>query len=120
MAELERNKANEIVTASIKAGQIKNGDKTKWVDQLVASKGDGRTALETLIAGLPKNEDLGKELGDTGKNAQVEASVEVHARVVKIQADARADNKTVSYAAARKQVLDADKKLKAQLEQEEN
>ena len=73
VAELERKKADEIVTASIKAGQIKSGDKTKWVDQLLAFKGDGRTALEALIAGLPKNEDLGRGLGDAGKNAQVEA-----------------------------------------------
>lgn len=29
MAELERKKASEIVAASIKAGQIKSGDKDK-------------------------------------------------------------------------------------------
>lgn len=118
-AELEQKKAEEIVGGAIKAGQIKSGDKDKWVKQLLASRGDNRTALEALINGLPKNEDLGKEVGDKGTEAKVEASVELDKRVRKIQADARAEGKTVAYSAARKQVLDEDANLKTQLEEEE-
>lgn len=118
-AELEQKKAEDIIGGAIKAGQIKSGDKEKWVKQLLASRGESRTALENLISTLPKNEELGKELGDKGQDVKVEASVELDKRVRKIQADARAEGKQVAYSAARAQVLDADANLKSQLAEEE-
>ncbi|MFN3008606.1 phage protease [Mycolicibacterium wolinskyi] len=118
-AELEQKKAEDIIGGAIKAGQIKSGDKEKWVKQLLASRGESRTALENLISTLPKNEELGKELGDKGQDVKVEASVELDKRVRKIQADARAEGKQIAYSAARAQVLDADANLKSQLAEEE-
>lgn len=118
-AELEQKKADDIVGGAIKAGQIKSGDKDKWVKQLLASRGESRTNLEALISTLPKNEELGKELGDTGKDATVEASAEVDKRVRQVLADARGEGKSLSYAAARTQVLEADADLKKQLEEED-
>ncbi|WP_192378803.1 phage protease [Rhodococcus rhodochrous] len=118
-AELERKKAEEFVQARISAGQIKSGEKDNTVKVLLASKGEQRTALETLLAGLPKNEQLGKEVGDVGQQVSVEASTELDKRVRKIMADARAAGNTIAYSAARKQVLDADATLKQQLEEEE-
>lgn len=117
--QLDQRDAEEIVDRSIKAGQIKSGDKARWTKQLLASRGDDRKELETLLAGLPKNEIDGKELGDAGRTVSVEASTEVHNRVVKIQADARAAGGSVAYSTARKQVLDADANLKEQLKEEE-
>lgn len=116
---LRKKEADEIISGAIKAGQIKSGDKDKWVGQLLASRGDNRTNLEALIESLPKNEQLGKELGDKGKDVQVEASVELDKRVRKIMADARADGKVVAYSAARTQVLNEDENLKSQLAEEE-
>lgn len=118
-AELEQKKAEDIIGGAIKAGQIKSGDKEKWVKQLLASRGESRTALENLISTLPKNEELGKELGDKGQDVKVEASVELDKRVRKIMADARAEGKQIAYSAARAQVLDADANLKSQLAEEE-
>lgn len=118
-AELEQKKAEDIIGGAIKAGQIKSGDKEKWVKQLLASRGESRTNLEALISTLPKNEELGKELGDTGKDVKVEASVELDKRVRQIQADARAEGKQIAYSVARAQVLDADANLKSQLAEEE-
>lgn len=120
MAELEHKKADEFVSASVKAGQIKSGDKDRWITQLLASSGDHRSDLEALLTGLPKNDNLEKELGDGGTDVKVEASVEVDKQVRKVQADARAAGKTIAYSAARKQVLDADANLKSQLAEEEN
>ncbi|AZI61854.1 phage protease [Rhodococcus qingshengii] len=117
--QLDQRDAEEIVDRSIKAGQIKSGDKTRWTNQLLASRGDDRKNLEELLAGLPKNEIDGRELGDAGRTVSVEASTEVHNRVVKIQADARAAGGSVAYSTARKQVLDADANLKEQLKEEE-
>lgn len=117
--QLDQRDAEEIVDRSIKAGQIKSGDKTRWTNQLLASRGDDRKNLEELLAGLPKNEIDGRELGDAGRTVSVEASAEVHNRVVKIQADARAAGGSVAYSTARKQVLDADANLKEQLKEEE-
>lgn len=116
---LRKKEAEDIVGGAIKAGQIKSGDKDKWVKQLLASRGDSRTNLEALISTLPKNEELGKELGDKGKEATVEASVELDKRVRQIMADARAEGKPLAYSAARTQVLDADANLKGQLAEEE-
>lgn len=116
---LRKKEAEDIVGGAIKAGQIKSGDKDKWVKQLLASRGDSRTNLEALISTLPKNEELGKELGDKGKEATVEASVELDKRVRQIMADARAEGKPLAYSAARTQVLDADANLKSQLAEEE-
>lgn len=118
-AELEQTKAEGIIASAVQDGRIKSGDKEGWVKQLLASRGDSRTQLETLIDTLPKNVELGKELGDKGKEATVEASVEVNKQVVKILADARAEGKSLSYAVARTQVLDANADLKKQLEEEE-
>lgn len=116
---LRKKEAEDIVGGAIKAGQIKSGDKDKWVKQLLASRGDNRTNLEALISTLPKNEELGKELGDKGKEATVEASVELDKRVRQIMADARAEGKPLAYSAARTKVLDADANLKSQLAEEE-
>ncbi|WP_425005779.1 phage protease [Mycolicibacterium sp. S3B2] len=117
---LRLKEAEEIVGKAVKAGQVKSGDKDAWVTQLLASCGDDRKGLEALLASLPTNQALGKELGDAGADASRDAADEVHNRVVKLQADARAEGKTKSYAQARKEVLAADKELKAQFEQEDN
>ncbi|MGW5074061.1 phage protease [Rhodococcus sp. NPDC004095] len=119
MDKLERKEADDIIGRAIKAGQIKSGDREKWVGQLLASRGSDRTNLEALIESLPKNENLGKELGGKGQEVSIEASVELDKQVRRIMADARDKGTTVAYSAARKQVLDENPTLKTQLEEEE-
>ncbi|MFJ6416482.1 phage protease [Paeniglutamicibacter sp. NPDC091659] len=117
--QLERNEAKATVSASVQAGQIKSGDAEKWTNQLLASKGADRTQLEALLKGLPVNKDLGEELGDAGANVHADAMKEVDTRVKTVRADARKENKELSYSEARKQVLDADANLKEQLKEEQ-
>lgn len=117
--ELRRTKADGVVAASVKAGQVKSGDKERWVKVLLASNDNDRKEIESLLAGLPRNESLGKEIGDAGQNVSVAASAEVHDKVLQIQADARAKGTTIAYSAARKQVLDSNPTLKSQLEEED-
>ncbi|WP_092765894.1 phage protease [Rhodococcus erythropolis] len=88
--KLASKEAEEIVDRSIKAGQIKSGDKSRWTKQLLASRGDERKELEALLAGLPKNEIDGKEIGDQGAAVTASASAELHAQAtaaIKASAD---------------------------------
>lgn len=118
--ELRRTKADGLVAASVKAGQIKSGDKERWVKVLLASNDNDRKEIESLLAGLPKNESLGKEAGDAGKDAAVDAIEEVSRQVrEKIEASA-AEGKPLSYVAARRAVLKADVSLAAKLKEQED
>ncbi|MDV8129320.1 MULTISPECIES: phage protease, partial [unclassified Rhodococcus (in: high G+C Gram-positive bacteria)] len=117
--QLDQRDAEEIVDRSIKAGQIKSGDKARWTKQLLASRGDDRKELETLLAGLPKNEIDGKEIGDQGAAVTASASAELHAQVaaaIKASAD---KGSVLSYSQARKDILAADAELKQRIKDEE-
>lgn len=117
-AELEKTKAEAFVTARIAAGQIKSGEKDKTINVLLASKGDQRTALEAFMTGLPKHENLGKELGDQGIEASADASAELHGKVaLKIKASA-AEGKRLSYYDAKTEVLTEDTALAARIKEE--
>ncbi|NQD39979.1 phage protease [Glutamicibacter halophytocola] len=118
-ADIDREKVTNLISASVKAGQIKSGEKNKAIELVLASSGKQRTQLEAFIKGLPVNASLGKELGDTGAETLVSAQAEVDKRVRKVQADARDAGKSISYAQARKQVLADDENLKTQLEEEQ-
>lgn len=118
-AEIDRKEVTNLITASVKAGQIKSGEKDKAIELVLASSGDQRTKLEAFIAGLPVNASLGKEEGDTGAEAIVNAQAELDKRVRQVQASARAEGKNTAYAAARKQVLADDPELNAQLKEEQ-
>lgn len=118
-ADIDREKVTTLISASITAGQIKSGEKDKAIELVLASSGAQRTQLEAFIKALPVNASLGKELGDTGAEAIADAQKEVDTRTRKVMADARAEGKSMAYAAARKQVLEADKELKTQLEEEQ-
>jgi phage I-like protein len=117
--QLDQRDAEEIVDRSIKAGQIKSGDKTRWTNQLLASRGDDRKELEALLAGLPKNEIDGKEIGDQGKAVTASASAELHAQAtaaIKASAD---KGSVLPYSQARKDILAADADLKQRIKDEE-
>lgn len=115
--ELEHNKAAATVSASVKAGQIKSDDAEKWTKQLLASKGDSRTQLETLLKGLPKNEDLGKEIGDDGAPVAADASAELDVRV---NAAIKASDGKLTYSTAVKEVLASDKEFRDRVDAERN
>ncbi|MBV1778688.1 phage protease [Paeniglutamicibacter sp. ABSL32-1] len=117
--KLAKAEAAAVVSASVKAGQIKSGDAGKWTDQLLASSGAGRAQLESLLKGLPVNKELDQEIGDAGANVHADAMKEVDTRVKTVRADARKEGKDLSYAEARKQVLAADANLKEQLKEEQ-
>ncbi|KAB2587290.1 hypothetical protein BS297_01015 [Rhodococcus erythropolis] len=117
--QLDQRDAEEIVDRSIKAGQIKSGDKTRWTNQLLASRGDDRKNLEELLAGLPKNEIDGKEIGDQGAAVTASASAELHAQAtaaIKASAD---KGSVLPYSQARKEILAADAELKQRIKDEE-
>ncbi|OCC19456.1 hypothetical protein AS590_26040 [Prescottella equi] len=117
--KLASKEAEEIVDRSIKAGQIKSGDKTRWTKQLLASRGDDRKELEALLAGLPKNEIDGKEIGDQGAAVTASASAELHAQttaMIKASAD---KGSVLPYSQARKDILAADAELKQRIKDEE-
>jgi|GEM_PF-6493560 len=117
--QLDQRDAEEIVDRSIKAGQIKSGDKTRWTKQLLASRGDDRKELEALLAGLPKNEIDGKEIGDQGAAVTASASAELHAQTaaaIKASAD---KGSVLPYSQARKDILAADAELKQRIKDEE-
>lgn len=117
--QLDQRDAEEIVDRSIKAGQIKSGDKSCWTKQLLASRGDDRKEPEALLAGLPKNEIDGKEIGDQGAAATASASAELHAQAtaaIKASAD---KGSVLPYSQARKDILAADAELKQRIKDEE-
>jgi hypothetical protein len=117
--QLDQRDAEEIVDRSIKAGQIKSGDKTRWTKQLLASRGDDRKELEALLAGLPKNEIDGKEIGDQGAAVTASAYAELHAQTtaaIKASADR---GSVLPYSQARKDILAADAELKQRIKDEE-
>lgn len=119
--QLDQRDAEEIVDRSIKAGQIKSGDKARWTNQLLASRGDDRKNLEELLAGLPKNEIDGKELGDAG--ADVTAAGARAELIDRVNASVREawdkDRKVVAASTAREQILKADQALAARIKEEE-
>lgn len=114
-AEIDRNKASATVKASIKAGQVKSGDEQTWTDFLVGLKADQRGAAEKLLASLPKNEELGKELGDKGKEVEASAHDELN-----IKASALAEKGKHTYSQALKEVLASDKDLRERVDAERN
>lgn len=119
-AELERTKAEGIVASAVKDGRIKSADKEGWVKQLLASRGDNRTTLESLLASLPVNEELGKELGDAGQSVSTDASEELHAKVVASVKASADKGKVLAYSIARREVLAADADLAKRVKEEED
>lgn len=116
---LRRKEADDLVSTAVKAGQVKSGDKDKWVNQLLAARGDNRKELESLLAGLPKKEDLGEELGGAGVEASAGAHDELHTKVTEAIKASAEKGKTLKYSEARKQVLSADADLKKRVKEEE-
>ncbi|OLT47776.1 hypothetical protein BJF87_21410 [Gordonia sp. CNJ-863] len=117
--KIETKEVDAFLEARVKAGQIKRDAKDSWSKTLLASRGDARTALETQLAALPANENIGKELGDAGTDAKIEASQELHNQVTaKLQASREA-GKQLSYAAARKEILASDTALAERVKEEE-
>ncbi|MFI2837554.1 phage protease [Mycolicibacterium sp. PDY-3] len=114
-AEIDRNKATATVKASIKAGQVKSGEEKTWTDFLVGLKADQRGVAEKLLASLPVNEELGKELGDKGKPVEASAQEELN-----VKASAVAKESSISFSAALKEVLASDKELRERVDAERN
>ena len=114
-AEIDRNKATATVKASIKAGQVKSGDEQTWTDFLVGLKADQRSQAEKLLASLPKNEELGKELGDKGKEFETSAHDELN-----VKASALVEKGKHTYSQALKEVLASDKELRDRVDSERN
>lgn len=117
--KIETKEVNEFLDARIKAGQIKQDQKDSWSKSLLAARGDARTALETQLQALPANENIGKEVGDSGADVKLKASEQLDKEVRKIMADARAEGRALKYSEARKQVLDDNETLKSQLAEED-
>lgn len=115
--EIATDKARTFVAAAVKDGRIKSGESDNTVKLLLASAGSQRTALEAFITGLPKNESLGKELGDGGLEASADALADIDSKTRAVLASARETGKKMSYATARKQVLADNPSLKEQLKE---
>lgn len=113
--EIATDKTRTFVAAAVKDGRIKTGDSERWVKTLLASAGAQRSELEQLINGLPKNERLGKELGDGGIEASAEK--ELSERANKLVADS---NGKLTYSAAIKQAVHADADLRDRVNAERN
>lgn len=119
--KLARTEAEAIITASVKAGQIKSGESDRAVKLLLASRGDQRAELEAFIKGLPVNASLGNELGDDGAAAKGNetAAVELERKIrASIKASAK-DGKQLPYFEARQAILDEDEALAARIKNEE-
>ena len=117
--KIETKEIDEFLTARVKAGQIKQDSKDSWSKTLLASRGDARTALETQLSELPANEAIGKELGDAGKEVQVEASRELHNKVTDAIRASAEKGKHLTYYQAEKQTLASDTALAARVKEEE-
>lgn len=119
-AEIDKDKAEAFVGNAIKAGQIKSGDKDRWVAKLTASRGSDRNDLEALINGLPKNEELGQEIGDGGTEAPAAgASTELATKINASIRDAwTKDKRVITASQAREEVLAADSALAARINEE--
>lgn len=117
--KIETKEIDEFLEARIKAGQIKRDQRGDWATTLLASRGAARTALETQLKELPANENIGKELGDSGADVKLKASEQLDKEVRKIMADARATGTSLKYSEARARVLDDNETLKSQLAEEE-
>lgn len=116
--QIDREKATAFVGGAIKAGQIKSGDKDRWVKRLLASRGDDRKDLEALVNGLPKNEALGTETGDSGQDVPAGAATELHSKVT-ASVKASADKGVVlAYSQARKEILKSDEALAQRIKDE--
>lgn len=115
--KLATKEATDFIAAAVRDGRIKTGESDKAVKMLLASSGSHRKDLEAFITGLPKNDSLGKELGDTGVEASADVVAEIDTKTRAILASAREAGKTMSYAAARKQVLTDNPALKDQLKE---
>ena len=120
MAQLERDRVDNIVAASVTAGQIKSDDKAGWVDVLTASSKDQQVKIQSLLASLPTNEHLGEELGGEGAAVSTDATQELHRKVVASIKEADAKGKVLAYSTARKDVLTADPALAQRVKEEED
>lgn len=118
--KIDTKEVNEFLDARIAAGQIKQDQQESWAKTLLASRGDARKALETQLQALPVNEEIGKELGDTGRDAQVQASRELHQKVVEKIAASREAGKVQTYYQAQKEILASDTALAARVKEEED
>lgn len=112
--ELAETKARTFIAGAVSKGQIKTGDSGRWTKVLLASAGSQRTEIESLITGLPVNEQLGKENGDAGSE-EVPATAELVERASKLVADS---NGTLRYSEATKSLLASDKDLRERLNAE--
>lgn len=118
--KLAQKEASDFADGVIAAGQVKSEEKEALTKILLASSGDQRTALEEFLSGLPKNQKLGDELGDSGKDLSTSAHDELNAKVVeKITADVEAGKPKPSYADIRASVLAGDADLAKRIKDEE-
>lgn len=117
--KLARNEAEAFVSASVRAGQIKSGEKDRAVELLLASSGKQRTELESFIKGLPANELLGKEIGDAGQAVSTGAHEELHQKTVASIKASADKGQNIAYSQARKDILAADSELAKRVKQEE-
>lgn len=117
--KIDTKEVNEFLNARIAAGQIKQDQRESWANTLLASRGDARKALETQLEALPANEAIGKEVGDAGRDAKVEASKELHQKVVEKIAASREAGKVQTYYQAQKEILASDTALADRVKEEE-
>ncbi|GAA1053914.1 phage protease [Dietzia natronolimnaea] len=118
-SKIDTKEVNEFLDARITAGQIKQDQRDNWASTLLASRGEARKALETQLEALPANEAIGKELGDTGRDAKVQASTELHQKVVEKITASREAGKVQTYYQAQKEILASDTALAARVKEEE-
>ena len=111
--KIETKEINEFLTARVKAGQIKQGSKDNWLKTLLASRGDTRTALETQLKELPVNENIGKELGDQGKEVAFETEIDK-----RVEDTIKASAGKLTYSAALKQLMASDKDFRERINAE--
>lgn len=113
-AKIDRQEAETVVDKAINAGQIKSGDRENWTNQILASQGTARKGLETLLASLPKNEQLSVEAGSSAEGSGDSATTQVFSKATEM---VKADSK-LSHRDAVLQVLKADSDLAKRFHEE--
>lgn len=113
-AKIDRQEAETVVDRAINAGQIKSGDRENWTNQILASQGTARKGLETLLASLPKNEQLSVEAGSSEEGSGQTATAQAFAKASEM---VKADSK-LSHRDALLQVLKADSDLAKRFNEE--
>jgi hypothetical protein len=114
----EKEKATNIVKAHIGRGVIVADQEKAWVDKLMASRGKERDELESMLSAIPSSAAFNPQNGaDESRSGDATAvAEELKEKTLKVQADAQAKGKDLTYGQAQDQLLRTDNELKTRVE----